>query len=70
MMKSSEDALIRNNSMKIWCTVTLKVYGNFVYCNLAAILHIFFLSNNIQITAWLDENYRRNELEIKCFKEL
>ena len=36
---------------KSWCNVTLK-YENLVYCNLDAILHIFFLSNNIQITAW------------------
>ena len=42
--------------MKIWCTVTLTEYKNLVYCNLAAILHIFFLPNNIQIAAWSDEN--------------
>ena len=41
-----------------------------MYCNLAAILHIFFLSNNIQITAWSDENYR-SELEMKsCLNNL
>ena len=41
--------------MKIWCTVTLKEHENLVYCNLAAILHIFFLSNNMQITVLSDE---------------
>ena len=53
--------------MKIWCTVTLKDYENLVYCNLAAILHFFFLSNNIQVqmTAWSDENYRRSKLDKK-----
>ena len=49
-MKASEDALISNSSMKISCTITLKEYENLVYCNLAAILHIFFLSYNIQLT--------------------
>ena len=55
--------------MKIWCTVTLKKFEKkkkekkVVYCNLAAILHIFFLSNNIQITAWSDD--RGIELEMK-----
>ena len=37
--------------------MTFKDYENLVYCKLAAILH-FFLSNNIQITAWSDEHYR------------
>ena len=47
-LKASEDALISDNSMKIWSTVTLKENENLVYCNLAAILCILFLSNNIQ----------------------
>ena len=50
-LKASKDALLSNKSMKISCTVILKEYENLVYCNLAAILYIFFLSNNIQITA-------------------
>ena len=58
-LKASEYTLISYNSMKTLCIVTFKEYENLVYCNLVAILHIFFLSNNIQITAWLDENYRR-----------
>ena len=49
-LKASEDASISNNFMKICCTVTLQDYKNLVYCNLAAILHIFVLSNNIQLT--------------------
>ena len=48
----------------------MKEYENLVYCYLAATLHIFFLSNNVQITAWSDENYR-SELEMKsCFNNL
>ena len=43
--------------MEFWCTVTWKEYENLVYCNLAAILHVFFLSSNIQIKAWADKNY-------------
>ena len=57
--------------MNIWCTVTLKEYETLVYFYLAAILHIFFLSNNIQITVWSNENYRRSELEMKlCMNNL
>ena len=55
-LKASEDALISHNSMKNWCTVTLTEYKKLGYCNLAAIVHIFFVSNNKQITAWSDEN--------------
>ena len=50
-LKASEDVLMSNNCMKIWCTVTLKEYQNLVYCNLAAILQIFFQFNRIQIRA-------------------
>ena len=45
ILKASEDVLISNNLLK--CGVTFKEYENSVYCNMAAVLHIFFLSNDI-----------------------
>ena len=50
-------------SEQIRYTVTSKDYENLVYCNLAAILQTF-VSNNKQITTWLDENYR-SEMRLK-----
>ena len=49
-LEANEVTLISNNYMKIWCTLTLKDYDNLVYCDVAVIFHMFFLSNNIQIT--------------------
>ena len=50
-IKTAGGVIQKSQVRKLCCTVTLKVYENSVYCNLAAILHIFILSNNIQITA-------------------
>ena len=47
--------------IKILWTVTLKIYENLVYCNLAAVLPFFSVQ---QITDQSDENYR-SELEMK-----
>ena len=35
--ESKEVIMISDNSMKIWCIVTLKQYENLVYCNLKII---------------------------------
>ena len=70
-MKTKGGIIQKQCKVKKKCyTVILKEYENLVYCNLAAILHIFFISNNIQITARLNENYR-SEMKMKsCLNNL